>query len=44
MKGNCSDFNATVDNTITRAKEVMNDGLLIISKPIVSKFVEPLNP
>ena len=37
-------LNATVDKTNTRAREVMNDGLLIISKPIIAKFVEPLNP
>jgi len=43
-KGTAAILNATVDKTNTRAKEVMNEGLLIISKPIVVKFVEPLNP
>ena len=43
-KGTAAILNATVYKTNTRAKEVMNDGLLIISKPIVAKFVEPLNP
>ena len=44
MKGTAAILNATVDKTNTRASEVIKDGLLIISKPIMAKFVEPLNP
>ena len=43
-KGTAAILNATVDKTNTRAKEVIKVGLLIISEPIVPKFVEPLNP
>ena len=35
---------ATVDKTNTREREVINEGLFIISRPIVAKFVEPLKP
>ena len=35
---------ATVDRTKTRERDVMNEGLLIISMPIVVRFVEPLSP
>ena len=35
---------ATDDKTKTKDKEVINDGLLIISTPIVDKFVDPLRP
>ena len=44
MKGTAAILNATVDKTNTRASDVMKDGLLIISKPMVAKFVEPLSP
>ena len=38
-KGTAAILNATVDKTNTRASDVMKDGLLIISNPIVVKFV-----
>jgi len=42
--GTAAILNATVDKTNTSANEVMKDGLLIISKPIVVKLVEQLYP